>query len=94
MSLRTTLEVKRLVQALAIIGDLPIRQTNIESECLMVNLQMNDCRKGCVNCHANDLFAKLERAYDMKDFDQGKKITRIAIKRVRDTIKGFFRGKN
>ena len=58
---------------LAIISDLPFKQTNIESECLLVNLQMKDCRKGCVNCAANELFAKLERVYDMKDHDFGKR---------------------
>ena len=67
------LEAKRLVHMLAIISDLPFKQTNIESECLLVNLQMKDCRMGCVNCAANELFAKLERVYDMKDHDFGKK---------------------
>ena len=58
---------------LAIISDLPFKQTNIESECLLVNLQMRDCRKGCVNCAANELHARLEKVYEMREQDFGKK---------------------
>lgn len=66
------LEIKRLMQIMVIINDLPAKVDNIELDCLVGNLQAFDCRKGCPNCSANELFNKLENAYGKKGFDSGK----------------------
>ena len=77
------------MQIMVIINDLPVKMANIELDCLVGNLQAFDCRKGCPNCSANELFNKLENAYGKKGFDsgkfivyilKGKNLTRYAIK--------------
>ena len=49
---------------MVVINDLPEKVVNIESDCLIANLQAFDCRKGCPNCSANELFCKLEKVYE------------------------------
>ena len=65
-------EIKRLMQIMVIINDMPGKKDTIELDCLIGNLQAFDCRKGCPNCGANELFNKLENAYGKKGFDSGK----------------------
>ena len=60
------------MQILVILNDMPDKMMNIENGCLIANLQAFDCRKGCPNCGANELFCKLESAYDKKGYDSGK----------------------
>jgi len=60
------------MQIMVILNDMPEKTMRIESDCLIANLQAFDCRKGCSNCGANELFAKLESAYDKKGYDSGK----------------------
>ena len=61
-----------MTQILVVVNDLPEKVTNIESNCLIANLQAFDCRKGCPNCSANELFNKLVEAYDKKSYDAGE----------------------
>ena len=56
---------------MVVINDLPEKVINIESDCLIANLQAIDCRKGCPNCSANELFYKLEKVYEQRGYDAG-----------------------
>ena len=67
-----SLEVRRLLQILAVMDSDHVGQTVIESECLKANLQMLECRKGCLNCSGDELVGKLACFYDRKSFEHGK----------------------
>ena len=54
-----------------IIKDNSSNQLKIEMECLTANLQVEECRKGCQNCWANELHAKLTALYERKDYSPG-----------------------
>ena len=66
------LEIKRLLQILMIVKERTGGQLKIEMDCLVANLQVEECRKGCTNCWANELHAKLVVLFERKEHSPSK----------------------
>ena len=60
------------MQILAILGAGHHGQTQIESECLIANLQMHECKAGCLNCSGKELVTRLAFLRDRRFFEHGK----------------------
>ena len=56
---------------LCIIGDTINDQIQIEADCMIANLQMDECRAGCPNCALDELASKLDTTIANMAYDQG-----------------------
>ena len=56
---------------LCIIGDMSDDQIQVEADCMIVNLQMDECRAGCPNCALNELAAQLDTTIANMMYDEG-----------------------
>ena len=60
------------MQVLIVLGAGHHEQTQIEAECLISNLQMLNCKAGCMNCSGNELVHKLANLYNRRYYEHGK----------------------
>lgn len=67
-------EIRRLLQIMAILAAGNPEQTQIESECLISNLHMLSCKRGCMNCNGNELVHRLVGLHGQKHYLHGQLI--------------------